>query len=271
MTKFFSQPINFLFLILLTLLIFTPFTIINAGERGVLISLGEVQTKILEEGIHPLIPGINTVKKLSIRIQKQEIDTEASTKDLQEIFTKIALNWHINPEKANLLFQEIGEEEQIINYIINPAIQESVKAVIAKYTAEEIISKRAELKQEIDKLLTTRLMINYLIVDNVSLIHVDFSDNFIEAVEAKQIAEQDAKKAGFRVIKSMRDAEVKINLAKGEAEANYILQQSLSNKVLIRQMINKWDGNLPLIMGEEQLKLLHLELDDINELQMTRR
>ena len=76
MAKFFSQPINFLFLILLTLVILSPFTIINAGERGVLISLGEVQTQILEEGIHPIIPGINTVKKLSIRIQKQEINTK---------------------------------------------------------------------------------------------------------------------------------------------------------------------------------------------------
>lgn len=264
--KFLSKPINLIFLTLLLLILFNPLTIINAGERGILMRFGEVQSQILAEGIHVIIPLVNTVQKLSVRIQKQDISAEASTKDLQEVFNDLALNWHINPEKANLIFQQIGTEKDIITGIINPAVEEIVKAVMAKYTAEEIIIKRDELKAEIDNLLTTRLINYYVEIDDISLVHIDFSDRFTEAVEAKQIAEQEAKKAGFRVIKAQKDAEVNINLAKGEAEAHRILQQSLTPEILQRQAISQWNGNLPLIMDKDDIKFLNLDLNDLQEL-----
>lgn len=263
--KLLSNPTTLIFIVFLIIIFLNPFIIINAGQRGVLMRFGKVQEQILEEGIHLVIPLVDTVQKLSIRIQKQEIAAESSTKDLQEVFTDLVLNWHIIPERTNLIFQTIGEQTEIIDRIINPAIEEIVKAVMAKYTAEEIIIKREQVKTEVDNFLTKRLLNYYINIDDISLVHVHFSPRFTEAVEAKQIAEQEAKKAGFRVLQAMKDAEVKINLAKGEAEANRILQESLTPEILKRQAVNKWNGNLPLIMGNEELKLLNLDLKDLKK------
>ncbi len=264
--KFLSKPINIVFASLILLILFNPLTIVKAGERAVLMRFGEVQKRILGEGIHLIIPLVNTVEKLTVKIQKEEIKVEASTKDLQEVFNKIALNWHLNPNKVNVIYQQIGKENEIIQIIINPAVAEILKAVLAKYTAQEIIIKREELKAEIDHLLIQRLNKYFLEIDDISLVHINFSEGFTEAVEAKQIAEQEAKKAGFRVLKAQKDAEVNINLAKGEAEAHRILQDSLTPEILQYQGINKWNGNLPLIMEKDHINFLNLDLEDLQQL-----
>jgi regulator of protease activity HflC (stomatin/prohibitin superfamily) len=119
-----------------------------------------VQEKILNEGIHGIIPIVNTVKKLSVRIQKQQISAEASSKDLQEVFADVALNWHIIPTEVNRIYQQIGDEIAVIDRVIDPAVEEILKAAMAKYTAEELITKREELKGEVDRRLTERLQ-NY--------------------------------------------------------------------------------------------------------------
>ncbi|MEG4287178.1 SPFH domain-containing protein [Microcoleus sp. A006_D1] len=112
------------------------FSIVNAGERGVMMQFGKVQEQILGEGLHVIVPIVHTVQKLSVRVQKQEISAEASSKDLQDVFTDVALNWHIIPEEANAIFQQIGDEKAVIDRIIAPAVEEVLKAVMAKYTAE---------------------------------------------------------------------------------------------------------------------------------------
>jgi len=244
-------------LFLITILL-TPFVIVNAGERGVLMQFGRVQETILAEGIHITIPIINTVKKISVRVQKQEIAAEASAKDLQDVFTEVALNWHIIPEETNIVFQEIGDETDIVDKIINPAIKEVLKAVIARYTAEEIVTKRGEVKSEIDNTLTKRLHEYHIAVDDISLVNLNFSDKFSASVEAKQIAEQDAKRADFIALKAQKQAQAKINLAKGEAEVNRLIRESLTNEILERQAIEKWDGRLPLIMSKDAPKLLNM-------------
>jgi regulator of protease activity HflC (stomatin/prohibitin superfamily) len=245
-------------LLLLIAIIFTPFVIINPGERGVLMQFGKVQQKILGEGIHLIIPIVNTVKKLSVRVQKQEISAEASSKDLQDVFTDVALNWHIIPEEANTIFQQIGAENEIVNRIINPAIEEVLKAVMAKYTAEELITNRGEVKAGVDSLLTTRLTNYHIAVDDISLVHVHFSERFDEAVEAKQIAEQEAKRAEFVALKASKEAEAKVNLAIGEAEAQRLVRETLSPEILQKQAIEKWDGNMPKIVGNNGIRLFDL-------------
>ncbi|MCG6134704.1 MAG: prohibitin family protein [Nostoc sp. LLA-1] len=245
------------FLILITILL-TPFVVVNAGERGVLMQFGEVQETVLNEGIHLIIPIVNTLKKISVRVQKQEISAEASSKDLQDVFTDIALNWHIIPEEANIIFQEIGDEINVVEKIINPAIEEVLKAVIARYTAEEIVTKRGEVKAVIDNTLSTRLHNYHILVDDISLVHVNFSYKFSEAVEAKQIAEQEAKRADFIALKAAKEAEAQVNLAKGEAEVNKLLLESLTEEILERRAIEKWDGKLPLIMSKDTPKLVNM-------------
>src|SRR4028119_203063 len=154
------------------------FVIVNAGERGVLMQFGKVQEQVLGEGIHVIVPTVYTVKKLSVRVQKQESSAEASSKDLQDVFTDVALNWHIIPEEANAIFQQIGDEKEVVARIIEPAVEEVLKAVIAKYTAEEIITKRGEVKAAVDDALTLRLLTYHIAVDDISLVHVHFSERF---------------------------------------------------------------------------------------------
>lgn len=244
--------------LLLIGIIFTPFVIVNAGERGVVMKFGKVQETVLGEGLHLIIPLVNTVQKLSVRVQKQEISAEASSKDLQDVFTDVALNWHIIPKEANAIFQEIGDENAVVGRIINPAVEEVLKAVIAKYTAEEIITNRGEVKAGVDDSLTARLRHYHIEIDDISLVHVHFSQRFSDAVEAKQIAEQEAKKAGFVTLKTLKEAEAKVNLARGEAESLRLVRETLTPELLQKQAIEKWDGKLPMIVGDGDTKFLDL-------------
>ena len=234
------------------------FVIVNAGERGVLMQFGKVQEQILGEGLHVIVPTVYSVKKLSVRVQKQESSAEASSKDLQDVFTDVALNWHIIPEEANAIFQQIGDEKEVVARIIDPAVEEVLKAVMAKYTAEEIITKRGEVKAAVDEYLTLRLLTYHIAVDDISLVHVHFSQRFSDAVEAKQIAEQEAKRGEFLALKAVKEAEAKVNLAKGEAEVQRLLRDNLTPELLERQAIEKWDGKLPLIVGDGGKNLLDL-------------
>lgn len=234
------------------------FIIVNAGERGVLMQFGKVQEQVLGEGLHVIFPTVYSVKKLSVRVQKQESSAEASSKDLQDVFTDVALNWHIIPEEANAIFQQIGDEKEVVARIIEPAVEEVLKAVMAKYTAEEIITKRGEVKAAVDDSLTLRLVTYHIAVDDISLVHVHFSERFSEAVEAKQIAEQEAKRGEFLALKAAKQADAKVNLAKGEAEVQRLLRDNLTPELLERQAIEKWDGKLPLIIGDGGKNLLDL-------------
>ncbi|MBE9161203.1 prohibitin family protein [Microcoleus sp. CZ3-B2] len=234
------------------------FVIVNAGERGVMMQFGKVQEQVLGEGIHVIVPIVYTVEKLSVRVQKQESSAEASSKDLQDVFTDVALNWHIIPAEANAIFQQIGDEKAVVDRIIYPAVEEVLKAVMAKYTAEEIITKRGEVKAAVDNFLTLRLVTYHIAVDDISLVHVHFSERFSDAVEAKQIAEQEAKRGEFLALKAVKEAEAKVNLAKGEAEVQRLLRDNLTAELLERQAIEKWNGKLPLIVGDGSKNILDL-------------
>ena len=246
-------------LILLILAICSTFlVIVGAGERGVLMQFGQVKNTPLEEGLHFIIPIVNTVEKLNVRVQKQEIASEASSKDLQDISIDLALNWHLIPNETPLVFQQVGNEIQVTDSIINPALEEAIKAIIAQYTAAEIITKRSQVKTEIDLVLSDRLKNYHVAVDDLSLVEIAFSKRFRNAVEAKQVAEQQAKQAEFIAQKAIKKAEEKVNLAKGEAEAHRILQASLTPEILQKQAIEKWDGNLPMIIGDKSQQFLDL-------------
>lgn len=247
-------------LVLLCLALISSFiVIVRAGERGVLMKFGAVQNSVLGEGIHFIVPIVETVEKLSVRVQSQEISAEASSKDLQDVYADVALNWHVLPQEANLIYQQIGNQQAVIDRIINPAIEEVLKAVMAKYTAEEIITKRGEVKTGVDQALTERLKPYHIAVDDLSLVHIHFTQRFSDAVEAKQVAEQEVKRAEFVALKAVKEAEARANLARGEAEAQRLLQQTLTPELLQRQAIEKWNGSLPLVVGDESSTVLDLK------------
>jgi regulator of protease activity HflC (stomatin/prohibitin superfamily) len=248
--------------LLIGIILFKPFAIVNAGERGVVMRFGKVQDTILDEGMHPILPIITSVKRLSVRVQKNDINAKAASKDLQDVTTELAINWHIDPAQANKVYQRVGNEEQIVNGIITPAVSEVLKAAAAKKNVEEILTKRTELKDEIDNQLKTRLGAYGLIVDDISLVNFAFSPEFNKAIEAKQISEQEAKQAEFVALKAKKDAEAEVNRAKGQAEAQRLQRLTLTSELLQKQAIEKWDGRFPTVMGTGTLPFINLKVPE---------
>lgn len=247
--------IAFLFLAI----IIRPFAIVNAGERGVVMQFGKVQDKVLGEGLHPIMPIVTSVKRLNFRVQKNTFKSDAASKDLQTITTELAVNWHIDPLKVNKIFQQVGDEKLIIDGIITPAVSEVLKAATAKKTAEEVITKRTELKEEIDNNLKNRLESYGIMIDDVSLVNFSFSPEFSKAIESKQIAEQEAKQAEFIAKKATQEAQADINRAKGQAEAQRLQRLTLTPDLLQKQAIEKWDGRFPTVMsGNGALPLINI-------------
>lgn len=231
----------------------TPFKIITAGERGVVLRLGAVN-RTMSEGFNWKVPFIESVKVLDVRTQKEQVQASAASKDLQTVTAVVALNFHLDPESVSSLWKNIGSEFK--SRIIDPAIQESVKAATAKYTAEELITKREQVKDEMRASLINRLAKEFIVVDEVSIVNFDFASEFNKTIEQKQVAVQQALKAENDLRRIKIEAEQRV--AQAEAEAKAILLQSnaannekyVALKALEVQMefAKHWDGKLPTQM-----------------------
>lgn len=227
--------------------IFNPIVIIGAGERGVILNWGSVSDKIMGEGLNFRIPIKQAIQHLDVKIQKEEVSVSAASKDLQTVSAVIALNYHLESEKVNRLWQSVGKDYK--GRIIDPAIQEALKAVTAKYTAEELITRRPQVKEDAKILLGERLIKEYIIVDELSIVNFDFSDSFNAAIEAKVTAEQQALAAKNKLEQVKFEAEQRIAQSKGEAEAIRIQAQAITQQggkdYVSLKAIEKWNGQLP--------------------------
>ena len=233
---------------------FKPWVQIGAGERGVVQNFGAVQDKVLNEGIRFKIPIVQTVILVDVKIQKAMTDAASSSSDFQDVDLSVALNYHIIPDKANLVYQTIGVEFK--ERIIDPAIQEVMKAVSARYTAEELITKRPAVSTEMQQALTSRLLTSNISVDAFSIISFSFSQTFTDAIEAKQTAEQNALKAKRDLDRIKVEAEQTIAAATAEAEALRLQKMNISPDLIeLRKIeanlkaIEKWNGILPEVTG----------------------
>ncbi|MFT6167719.1 MAG: regulator of protease activity HflC (stomatin/prohibitin superfamily) [Vicingaceae bacterium] len=247
--------------LLVALFLFKPWVQVGAGERGIVQNFGAVQDEVLNEGIHFIIPVVQTVIAMDVKIQKEVTDAASSSSDLQDVALSVALNYHIIPEKANIVYQTIGM--QFKERIIDPAIQEVMKAVSARYTAEELITKRPAVSAEIQAALTARLMESYIMVDAFSIISFSFSQTFTDAIEAKQTAEQNALKAKRDLDRIKVEAEQTIAAATAEAEALRLQKMNISPDLIeLRKIeanlkaIEKWNGILPKVTGSGAIPLI---------------
>lgn len=236
--------------LIILILLFGAFGTIGAGERGVLLQFGAVKDKIFDEGLYIKIPFIQQVVKMDVKIQKDEIPASASSKDLQIVTSIIALNYHLDPDSVNKIWQEVGK-----NYntrIIAPSIQEAVKAVTAKFTAEELITKREIVKEQIKANLAERLLERDILVDEFNIIDFSFSAAFNDAIEAKVTAEQLKLKAERDLERIKIEADQKVAEAKGKAQAIQIEAQALraNPQVVELRWIEKWDGKVPTYWGQ---------------------
>lgn len=229
------------------ILIFGSFVIIGPGERGIVLQLGAVQDRIMQEGLNFKIPIIQSVEKVDIKTQKEEVTATAASKDLQTVTAHIALNYHIHPDKVNKLWQTIGSDYK--SRVIDPAIQEAVKASTARFTAEELITKRSEVKEDITKLLQDRLIKEFITVVEFSIVNFNFSPSFNEAVESKVTAEQNALAAKNKLEQVKYEATQRIEQARGEAEAIKIQTEAIraqgGKEYVGLKAIEKWNGTMP--------------------------
>lgn len=235
-------------LVLLLFLGYNSFEIVGAGERGVVFStFGGVQQGVRGEGLQLKVPFIQTIIPIDVRIQKAETDSSASSKDLQTVQSRIALNYHIAPEQAWQIYQEVGTLYK--ERLIDPSVQEAVKAATAQFTAEELITRRAEVSDEIREMLKERLVPHNIVVDEFNIVDFNFSSVFNEAIEAKQTAEQDALRAERELDRIKIEAEQTITAAQAEAESQRLQRETLTEELLQFRAIERWDGVLPQVVG----------------------
>jgi regulator of protease activity HflC (stomatin/prohibitin superfamily) len=251
-----NKPLMWVIGIVIAIVIFfmlCPFVIVGPGERGVVTHLGKVDMgKIFGEGFHLRTPIITGVHKMTVQIQKSEIPADGATKDLQIVNCGIAVNWKLDPEKVNTIYQTIGNENDVLGDIMSPAINEVVKAATAKRNAQTILVERTALKEEIDLAFRERMAKYGIVIVDVSLVNFSFGEDFQKAIEDKQIAEQDAQKAVYVAKMAEAEAQAVINKAKGEAEAQRLQKITLSSVMLKKLWLDKWDGQLPKVMTSDK-------------------
>lgn len=249
-----------LFALLLILALLSTFiSVVPIGERGVLLQLGSVQNTVLSEGVHIVLPIFQSVKTLSIRVQSHLQDSEAATRDLQDVSIDLAVLWHIPPDNVQRVYQSLGGTDAVAKTVLEPTVEDALKTVVAGMNADELITERSAFHEQLENILSERLSRFDIELDGIDLVQLDFSDRFRAAVEAKQVAEQDARRAAFEAVKAQRQAAARVYLAEGEAKAQEILQSGLNAKVLQRQAIEKWDGRMPLVVGNDNTPLIDMK------------
>ena len=245
---------------LLILIGFNSYVVINPGEAGVLSLLGKAQEDALLEGIHYKIPFVSKVDVYDVTVQKFEVPAQSATRDLQDLNASFAINFRLDPVQVVDIRRKQGTLSNVVSKVISPQTQESFKVAAARKTAEEAITKRDELKKDFDIALNERLDKYGILVLDTSIIDLNFTKEFAQAVEDKQIAEQSAQKAVYIALEAKQKAQADINRAKGRAEAQRLLAETLraqgGSLVLQKEAIAAWrDGGsqMPnvLVMGGE--------------------
>jgi len=246
-----------IFALVIVVNLMTFFIVINPQERGILLQFGNIKA-IYEPGLHFQIPIVNSVIVVDVLTQKSQIEVNAASKNLQSIRTVVALNYHVDPTKVDMLYRQIGVEYE--SRIISPAIQESVKATTAQYTAEELITKRALVKEDIKKELSARLSSSFIIIDDFSIIDFNFSEEFNQEIELKQTAIQRVLTAENDLKRIQIEAQQQIETAKAQAESIRIQGEALrDNQGLVQlKLAEKWNGVLPVYMLGDSVPLVNL-------------
>ena len=258
--------------IIAAILISASVKTVDAGYRGVLLQFGAVDTsRSLAEGLHFVTPFRDSVVQLEVRTQKAIEQATSASKDLQIVTTAVALNYHLRPDSAQIIYQQLGFDYAA--RVITPAIQESVKQITARFNAEELITNREAVKNAIQEQIKNRLSLYNIEVETVSITEFTFSDQFTKAVEAKVEAQQRALQASndlmrikieanqteAKAIGEKRSAialaegnkEANVLKAEGEAEAIKIIDTQLKSSPTYLEWLKtqRWDGKLPLVTG----------------------
>ena len=247
--KVYLGPIIAVIVVLLLILTaFGSYFTVDAGQSAIKLRFGKIIGSY-DEGLHYKIPFVDTIEKFSTRVNKDTIDTEAFSRDLQTIKVGLAINHRILPETVVSIYRNLGRN--YVQTVLTPMVEEWIKAIVSKYSAESLISNRVEVARELDAILKEKMKEKQVIVSDIAIVNFDFSPQFLKAVEEKQIAEQEAKRATNLVEKVKKEAEQQVLKAQAEAESLKLQRQVITPELLKLKTIEKWNGQLPTYNGGE--------------------
>ncbi len=232
---------------------FMSFFIVSPGEVAIKTRLGAIVDSY-SEGLHFKLPLIETITRFPIQIQRADIRTQAFSKDLQTMTSHLVINHRIQKQTAVSIYRNLGKD--YVASVVDPMTQEMFKAIAAKYSADSIIANRAALVEELNSVVKQKLLEKEIVVTDISVVDLDFTDQFLKAVEDKQVAEQQAKMSEKLVEKAKKDAEQTIAKARAEAESLKMQREAVTPSLIeLRKVeaqikaIEKWNGVLPGYVG----------------------
>lgn len=253
--------------ILVAVALLSPFATVPNGHRGILLAFGKASDTPLSEGLHFVMPLVQNVYRMPVMIERSETEGEAASRDLQRITTTVVLNYHVDPTQVVNVYRTIGPFENIEVRIVDPAVAEAMKAVMATFTAEQLVTKRPEVADKIRLSLSDRMSRHGLVVDEFSITNFRFSESFDQAIEAKTVAEQEKLKAERDLERIKVEAEQRIAQARAEAESAKLAAEAqaqalnLQREAITPELIElrrveaqlaaiaKWNGVMPYMTG----------------------
>lgn len=236
--------------------------VVDPGYNGFTVTLGKVNPTVYTDGLHFKTPFITKSVKYNIQTQKLDATADASSKDLQSVGATIVVNYKYKESEVVNLYKNVGKEERVADKIITPAIQEVFKAVVAKYSAEELITKRSEVSKDIEDTLNKRLEPYGVQIQLFNIVNFDFSKSFNDAIEAKVTAEQEALAEKNKLEKVKYESDQKIVAAEAQAKAIEIQAKAIQNQGGAEYVKLKWierrDGKLPVTMAGEDASFIFM-------------
>ena len=249
--------------IFLLIILLNCFRAVPTGYVGIKTRFGKVSSDVIQEGLNTKVPFIEKIVLMDCRTQKAEISCNTASKDLQEISLNVAINYNVNKDTSYELYKQVG-----INYesiIISPALLESVKSITAQYTAEELITKRAEVSDKMHETLKAKIENRGFSVVDFNITDLNFSEAYNQAIENKQVAEQQAKQAEYELEKAKIENEKKIAEAEANAKVMQVQDASTTENALRlkeleikKSFIEKWNGVLPSTVTGDSIPFLNL-------------
>ena len=258
-----SKIIIALIVVLVFLIFLKCFTTVPTGYVGIKTRFGKASQNVVQEGLNLKLPVVERIYLIDCRTQKAEVNCGTASRDLQEVSLNVVINYNVKRDNAYDLFKNVGSNYETI--IINPAILESVKSVTAQYTAEELITKRSEVSDKMQETLIEKIENKGFSVVDFNITDLDFSTVYNQAIENKQVAEQQAKQAQYELEKAKIENEKKIAEAEANAKVMQIQNESTTESALRlkeielkQQLIQKWNGVLPTTMSGDVTSILDI-------------
>ena len=242
--------------IVAVIIFFGCFYVIGVGQVGVIFNQATGRTKSVQSGFSLKIPIVEQLNVFDIRTQRIDIVEDCASKDLQIVKMKTVINYHLDYTKVNEIFTKVGRD--YTEKVIIPITNEIAKSLVSQYTVENIIVKRAELKDAIETALREKLKEYFIVIESVNLVNVDFTTEFNRVVEAKQIEEQKIKTAEYKKMQAAQNKEAVILEAEGESRRQELIRATVNPQIVSLEWIKKWDGKLPVTMlGDKTVMMVN--------------